>query len=62
MQTAAPFVEFAHQLLYIHGARAEAEAAQHAHMCAKMGDEQTAEMWHRVEATISMVRAGTYRH
>jgi hypothetical protein len=60
MQTAAPFVEFARQLLYIHGPRAEAEAAQHAKICAKMGDEKTAEMWHRVEATISTVRAGIH--
>ena len=30
MQTAAPFVEFARQLLYIHGLRAEQEAARHA--------------------------------
>ncbi len=62
METAAPFVEFARQLLYIHGARAEAEAAQHAHMCARMGDENTAEMWHRVEATISTVRAAIHKH
>ena len=60
MQTAAPFVEFARQLLYIHGMRAEAEAARHADVCARMGDEMTAEMWHRVEATISTVRASTH--
>jgi hypothetical protein len=57
MQTAAPFVEFARQLLYIHGPRAEAEAAQHANICAKMGDKETAEMWQQVETAIGNVRA-----
>jgi hypothetical protein len=59
MQTAAPFVEFARQLIYVHGQRAEAEAAQHANICAKMGDRETAEMWHHVEAAIGNVRAAS---
>jgi hypothetical protein len=57
MHHASPFTEFAHQLLYVHGSRAEAEAAQHANICAKMGDEKTAEMWQQVEAAIGDVRA-----
>lgn len=57
MHIASSFVEFARQLVYIHGARAEAEAAQHAKICARMGDDRTAGMWHRVEAAIGDVRA-----
>jgi len=60
MQNAAPFVEFARQLVYIHGPRAEAEAAQHADICAKMGDDTNAQMWQRVERAISSVRAGLH--
>jgi hypothetical protein len=56
MQSPAPFVEFARQLIYVHGSRAEAEAAQHATICARMGDAQTARMWHRVEAVIESLR------
>ncbi len=60
MHSAAPFVEFARQLLYIHGPHAEAEAAHHADLCAKMGDATTAQMWQRVEQTISTVRADVH--
>jgi hypothetical protein len=59
MHSASPFVEFARQLLYVHGSRAEAEAAQHANICTKMGDEKTAEMWQQVEAAIGDVRAAS---
>ena len=38
----------------------EAEAAQHASICIRMGDEKNARMWHRVEAAISTVRAAVH--
>jgi hypothetical protein len=57
MESPAPFVEFARQLIYIHGRRAEAEAQHHAMICARMGDTETADMWHRIEAVIESLRS-----
>jgi hypothetical protein len=59
MESPAPFVEFARQLIYVHGIRAEAEAQQHAMICTRMGDAETAEMWYRVEAVIESLRPGS---
>lgn len=42
----------AEALVFVHGARAEAEAARHALLCEKSGDLDTAEGWRAVEKTL----------
>jgi hypothetical protein len=49
-------VEFASQVIFVHGANAEAEAAQQAALCERVGKTKTAETWHRVEAVIGSLR------
>ena len=36
---------FAEALVFVHGNRAESEAAMHAALCEKSGDTETAETW-----------------
>jgi hypothetical protein len=47
---------FAEALVFVHGPRAEAEAALHAALCEKSGDEETAETWRAVQSTLSAMR------
>ena len=47
---------FVEALVFVHGPRAEAEAALHAALCEKSGDEETAETWRQVQSTLSAMR------
>ena len=47
---------FAEALVFVHGNRAEAEAARHAALCEKSGDGDTAEFWRNVQRTIGVSR------
>ena len=47
---------FADALVFVHGPRAEAEAALHAALCEKSGDEETAETWRSVQRAIRNLR------
>ncbi len=43
---------FAEALVFVHGMRAESEAALHAALCEKSGDMETAETWRRVQRAV----------
>jgi hypothetical protein len=45
-------VEFARQVIFVHGGKAGLEAACHADICERAGDRKTAETWRLVRATI----------
>ncbi len=47
---------FADALVFVHGSRAEAEAALHAAICEKSGDENTAETWRNVQEAVRKLR------
>ena len=46
------FDQFAEALVFVHGKRAEAEAARHAMLCEKSGDSETAETWRQVQQAV----------
>jgi hypothetical protein len=46
------FGQFAEALVFVHGRKAEAEAAMHAAICERSGDMETAETWRRVQNTL----------
>jgi hypothetical protein len=43
---------FAEALVFVHGMRAESEAAFHAAICEKSGDKATAETWRRLQRVV----------
>ncbi len=43
------YAQFAEALVFVHGRKAEAEAAMHATLCEKSGDMETAETWRGVQ-------------
>jgi hypothetical protein len=47
---------FAEALVFVHGTRAESEAALHAALCEKSGDHDTAETWRRLQRAVEDVR------
>lgn len=47
---------FAEALVFVHGKRAESEAARHAALCEKSGDAETAETWRKVQAAVRDLR------
>jgi hypothetical protein len=44
---------FADALVFVHGPRAEAEAALHAVLCEDSGDGNMAETWRKVQSTLA---------
>jgi hypothetical protein len=46
------YAQFAEALVFVHGRKAEAEAAMHAALCEKTGDMETAETWRRVQSAV----------
>lgn len=50
---------FAEALVFVHGTRAESEAALHAALCEKSGDTETAETWRKLQASVREFRAQT---
>jgi hypothetical protein len=48
----APIIEFARQLLVVHGAKASEEAAVHERICVKYGADRTAETWRSVQTAL----------
>ena len=44
--------QFAEALVFVHGPRAETEAALHAILCEKSGDTETAETWRQVQQAV----------
>lgn len=49
------YQQFAEALVFVHGIRAEREAARHAILCEKSGDTETAERWRQVQREIHML-------
>ena len=49
----ATIIEFARQLLVVHGPRAADEAAAHERICVKYGAERTAETWRSVQTALA---------
>ncbi len=47
---------FAQALVFVHGVRAETEAARHAILCEKSGDLETAETWRQVQFAVQSLR------
>lgn len=45
----AGYLQFAEALVFVHGPRAEAEAAMQASLCERSGDMETAETWRQVQ-------------
>lgn len=43
---------FAEALVFVHGTRAESEAALHAALCEKSGDTETAETWRKLQTSV----------
>ena len=43
---------FAEALVFVHGKRAESEAAMHAALCEKSGDFDTAETWRQLQDAV----------
>jgi hypothetical protein len=43
------YAQFAEALVFVHGRKAEAEAAMHAELCERSGDMETAETWRGVQ-------------
>ena len=48
---------FAEALVFVHGDRAEGEAAMHASLCEKSGDTKTAATWRQVQLAVRMLSA-----
>jgi hypothetical protein len=46
------YTHFAEALVFVHGQKAEAEAAMHAILCEKSGDMETAETWRKVQSAL----------
>ena len=47
---------FAEALVFVHGKRAESEAALHAALCEKSGDTETAETWRKLQKAVRDVQ------
>ena len=47
---------FAEALVFVHGCRAEAEAARHAALCEKSGDMEIAETWRKLQRAVHTYR------
>lgn len=43
---------FAEALVFVHGMKAESEAARHAALCEKSGDTETAETWRKLQMAV----------
>jgi hypothetical protein len=43
---------FAEALVFVHGCRAETEAARHAALCEKSGDTETADTWRKLQSSV----------
>lgn len=50
---------FAEALVFVHGIRAESEAALHAALCEKSGDTETAETWRKLQKAVRELKANT---
>lgn len=44
--------QFAEALVFVHGSRAESEAARHAALCERSGDSDIAETWRNVQRAV----------
>ena len=44
--------QFAEALVFVHGPGAEAEAAMHANLCEKSGDNEIAETWREIQRAV----------
>ena len=49
---------FAEALVFVHGMRAESEAALHAALCEKSGDNETAETWRKLQKAVASGKGG----
>jgi hypothetical protein len=47
------YTEFAEALVFVHGNRAASEAARHALLCEKSGDNETAAQWRKIQRQLS---------
>ncbi len=48
--------QFAEALVFVHGSKAESEAAMHASLCEKAGDSETAETWRTLQQVVRDLR------
>jgi len=52
----ATIIEFARQLLVIHGVKASEEARVHERICVKYGAERTARTWRSVQTALADIK------
>jgi len=52
----ATIIEFARQLLVIHGVKASEEARVHERICVKYGAERTAQTWRSVQTALAHLK------
>lgn len=50
---------FAEALVFVHGCRAETEAARHAALCENSGDAETAETWRKLQTSVRTLNRAT---
>ena len=48
--------QFAEALVFVHGSRAESEAARHAALCERSGDSETADTWRKLQEAVRNYR------
>lgn len=48
---------FAEALVFVHGSKAESEAALHAALCERSGDMETAETWRTLQEAVRRMNA-----
>ena len=48
------YTEFAEALVFVHGPRAASEAARHALLCEKSGDNETAAHWRKLQRQLAL--------
>lgn len=53
----ATIIEFARQLLVVHGAKASEEAAAHERICTKYGAARTAATWRHVQTALADLKS-----
>ena len=48
------YTHFADALVFVHGIRAAGEAARHALLCEKSGDQETAAYWRKLQRQLAI--------
>jgi hypothetical protein len=55
------YSHFAEALVFAHGHRAATEAARHAQLCERSGDNETAARWRKLQAQVAAIEFSSLR-